>query len=121
MATKISGVDGVQIAPVGAGRAVQRPKDAATGDAQGVSDADSGDVQITGTARTLASLEQALRELPALNESRIARLRSAIEQGTYTIRPDHIADQLMQLEQVLGQLPEPTKPNASGVAGPSVE
>ncbi|MGH8136674.1 MAG: flagellar biosynthesis anti-sigma factor FlgM [Steroidobacteraceae bacterium] len=121
MATKISGVDGVQIASVGAGRAVPRPRDAAADKARDASDSDSSDVQITGTARTLASLEQAVRDLPAVNEARVAQLRTAIEQGTYTVRPEHLADQLIQLEQALGQLPDAAEPDAASLAQPSGE
>ncbi len=33
-------------------------------------------------------------------------MRSAIEQGTYQVRPQHIADQLMSLERSLGSLPD---------------
>lgn len=107
MSGKISGVDGAQTASVGAGIAVQRPKDAAGADSAA---ADSSDVQITGTARTLAALEQTLRAVPPLNEERVAALRTAIEQGTYAVRPEHVADQLMQLERTLGTLPDPVDP-----------
>jgi negative regulator of flagellin synthesis FlgM len=62
-------------------------------------------VQITGAARHLADLEQKLRDLPAVNEKRVAQLRAAIEQGTYSVKPDHIADQLMSMEHALGKLP----------------
>ena len=52
-------------------------------------------VQITGTARQLASLEQAVRDLPAVNNAKVAQISAAIEQGTYTVdaqahrRPAH--------------------------------
>jgi anti-sigma28 factor (negative regulator of flagellin synthesis) len=45
-----------------------------------------------------------MRGLPAVDPVRVARFSAAIEQGTYTVQPQHIADQLMQLEQALGQL-----------------
>ena len=35
-------------------------------------------------------------------KQKVAQLRSAIEQGTYQVRPQHIADQLMSLERSLG-------------------
>jgi negative regulator of flagellin synthesis FlgM len=62
-------------------------------------------VHITDSANQLASLEQALRNLPAVDSARVSQLQTAIEQGTYTVQPQHIADQLMQLEQSLGELP----------------
>jgi negative regulator of flagellin synthesis FlgM len=107
VSSKISGVDGSSpTAPVGAGRPVQRPQDATTGGAQssGGSAAGSENVQITGTARQMATLEQAVRDLPAVNETRVAQLRTAIEQGTYTVKPQHVADQLMNMEKTLSGL-----------------
>ena len=108
MASNISGIDPAQVLAVGAGRPIQRPQDAVGG---GKSSADSSkdgsqDVQITGTARQLADLDQHLRNLPDVNEERVSQLRSVIEQGTYQVRPQHIADQLMSLERSLGSLPD---------------
>jgi negative regulator of flagellin synthesis FlgM len=108
VAGKISGVDGAQTASVGAGIAVQRPKEAAG--AESSAPEGSSDVQITGTARTLAALEQTLRDVPPINEARVAALRTAIEQGTYSVRPEHVAEQLMQVERALGALPDPAEP-----------
>jgi negative regulator of flagellin synthesis FlgM len=111
---KINGIDGTQIASVGAGRPVQRSQDAVSGGASGNTSNDgSQNVQITGTARQLADLEQKVRDLPAVNSERVSQLQSAIEQGTYTVRPEHIADQLMSLERALSKLPD-AKSGASG-------
>jgi negative regulator of flagellin synthesis FlgM len=63
-----------------------------------------GDVHITDTASQLASLEQSLREAPAVDPARVAQLQSAIEQGRYTVNPDHVAAQLMQMERALAGL-----------------
>ena len=112
MSSKISGIDGTQIPSVGAGRPVQRSQDAVSGGASADTSNDgSQNVQITGSARQLAELEQKVRDLPAVNAERVSQLRAAIEQGTYTVRPQHIADQLMSLERDLGKLP------ADGAAG----
>jgi negative regulator of flagellin synthesis FlgM len=108
VSSKISGIDAAQIASVGAGRAVQRSQDAVGGGpSAGTANKDgSQDVQITGTARQLADLEQRLRDLPAVNEERVSQLSAAIGQGTYTVRPQHIAEQLMSLERTLRNLPD---------------
>ena len=107
MSSKISGIDPTQIAQVGANRPVQRSQDAVTGDATANSSKDgSQDVQITGTARQLADLDQKVRSLPDINEERVSQLSAQIEQGTYQVRPQHIADQLMSLERTLGSLPD---------------
>jgi negative regulator of flagellin synthesis FlgM len=112
VSSKISGIDSAQIASVGAGRPVQRSQDAvSSGASADTSNDGSQNVQITGTARQLADLEQKVRDLPAVNEERVSQLRAAIEQGTYMVRPQHVADQLMSLERALGDLP------ADGAAG----
>jgi negative regulator of flagellin synthesis FlgM len=110
VSSKIGGVDGSSsTAAIGAGRAAQRPADAATGGAQSSnSSGGSGgeEVQITGTARQMATLEQAVRDLPAVNDGRVAQISSAIEQGTYSVNSKQVADQLMKMEKALGSLPD---------------
>jgi anti-sigma28 factor (negative regulator of flagellin synthesis) len=46
-----------------------------------------------------------LRTYPAIDESRVATISLALEQGGYAISPEHIADQLMYLEYALSGLP----------------
>jgi len=108
MSNKISNLSGPSPAPIGAGRAAEKARDPATGgsSASTASSSGAGDIHITDSASQLASLEQAVRSLPAVDSARVAQFRSAIEQGTYTVQPQHVADQLIQLEQALGQLPE---------------
>ncbi|HYM42002.1 MAG TPA: flagellar biosynthesis anti-sigma factor FlgM [Steroidobacteraceae bacterium] len=64
----------------------------------------AGQVQISDTAARLASAEQALRDSPAVDSARVAQLRSAIEQGTYTVNSEHVATQLIQMERALARL-----------------
>ena len=110
MANKISGLSS-DPAPLGAGRPANAVRDAATGSSAPApapasnSNAESGDVHITDSASQLASLEQTLRSMPAVDEARVTQARTAIEQGTYTVQPQQIADQLLQLEHSLAQLP----------------
>jgi negative regulator of flagellin synthesis FlgM len=101
VSNKINGLDN-RSSPVGAGRAVERARDAATGE-KGTAKESSG-VHITGTAQQLAVLEQQLKDLPAIDEARVSAVRTALEQGTYTISPERIADQLLQLDQALAPL-----------------
>jgi negative regulator of flagellin synthesis FlgM len=121
VSSKISGVDTAQIASIGAGRAVQSPKDAVSGGANSDAAPNNGsqNVQITGTARQLADLEQQVRDLPAVNETRVSQIRTAIEQGTYTVRPQHVADQLMSMEHDLSKLPDPTEPDSGDASAES--
>lgn len=101
MSNKINGVD-TRTGPVGPGRAVERVKDGASEPKD--SAGGGADVEITGTARQLAALEQVLASQPAIDETRVTQIRAAIEQGRYTVSPDRIADQLLQLERALGRL-----------------
>ncbi|HVY82359.1 MAG TPA: flagellar biosynthesis anti-sigma factor FlgM [Steroidobacteraceae bacterium] len=106
MASKISGVD-TRTGPVGSGRAVERVRDATTGGRTepGAASA-SADVQITGTALQLADLEQQVKDMPAVDEARVAAISSALAEGRYQISPERIADQLIQIEQALAPLGE---------------
>jgi len=106
MASKISGLSGSPAAAIDAGRPAEKARDAVTGgpSAQAQPSPAAGDVHITDSASQLASLEQAVRSLPAVDPARVAQFRTAIEQGTYTVRPQHVADQLLQLEQSLRPL-----------------
>jgi flagellar biosynthesis anti-sigma factor FlgM len=121
VSSKIGGFNGTQTPSVGAGRSAdvggpQRPQDAASsGASSSSSSGGTQDVQITGVARQLATLEQTLRDLPAVNETRVAQIASSIEQGTYAVHPHEIANRLIQLEQALRQLPD----RAESGGGPS--
>jgi negative regulator of flagellin synthesis FlgM len=109
MPTKISGLSGsLGASALDAGRPAPNARDATTGGGSSTPDGSSSgtsDVHITDSASQLASLEQTLRSLPAVDSARVSQLQTAIEQGTYTVQPQHVADQLIQLEQSLGELP----------------
>lgn len=102
MASKISGLSGAP-APVGAGRRADKARDAASTDSP-TDSAAGGDVEITSSASLLASLEQQLHDMPAVDERRVAHYRTAIDSGRYTVQPQHVADQLMQIEHSLAQV-----------------
>jgi negative regulator of flagellin synthesis FlgM len=98
VAMRIKGTDS---SPVDSGgtRAVERVRrstavDSATTPAQ--SGADS--VQITDSARQLAGLEQAIREVPDVDARRVETLQQSIERGQYRVDAGRIADRLLQLE-----------------------
>jgi len=117
VSSKIGGVDGNSPSTaIGAGRAVQRPQDAATGEPKNSNSSGGSSVQITGTARQLASLEQAVRDLPAVNDTKVAQISAAIEQGTYTVDARDIANKLVQMEKALahGSPGLEDVPNGSG-------
>jgi negative regulator of flagellin synthesis FlgM len=110
VSSKISGFD-TSPGPVGAGRPVERVR-GATGVAKssaGESDDATSGVHITGTAQQLVDLEQVVKDMPAVDEARVAAISSALAQGSYKIRPEHIADQLIGLEQMLAPLGQDEK------------
>jgi negative regulator of flagellin synthesis FlgM len=108
MPNKISGLNGSAAASVGAGRPAEQARDPLTGGSGAPTASSSGtsDVHITDSASQLASLEQTLRSLPAVDPARVAQFQTAIEQGTYTVQPQQVADQLLQFEQSLKHLQE---------------
>jgi len=91
---------------VAAGRpsAVVPVRDAVSGGGNAAPAPATGEVHITDTASQLASLEQSLRDSPAVDSAKVAQLQSAIEQGTYQVNPEHVATQLMQMERALSGL-----------------
>jgi negative regulator of flagellin synthesis FlgM len=103
--SKINGVDTRPTAPVGAGRATQRTQDPVTGGSgQEVSAKQSKDVQFSGAANQLAALEQSLLEMPEVDEAKVEDIRMQIETGVYRVKPEVIADGLIQFENVLSKL-----------------
>jgi len=99
---KINGIDGGRPASLGVRRTSQRPQDPSGTACESASAGDTTSVHITGAASQLASLEQALRDLPAVDEVRVSSIRSAIDQGTYQVSPGKVADSFLQLEHLMG-------------------
>ena len=103
MTSKI-GSGGVDNRPVqvATDRGVKRAKDAAD-PAATAAKAPSGNsgVQITDSARQLAALEQAIRGMPEVDDAKVAEIRNAIEDGTYQVSPERIADKILRWESEL--------------------
>lgn len=102
MSSKIGGTDNRGTGAVGAGRAVGRVRDV-TGEPK-TAEQQSDDVHITGTARQLVELETMVKDMPAVDEAKVAALSAAIAQGTYKVSAEKVADNLMQIEQALAPL-----------------
>jgi negative regulator of flagellin synthesis FlgM len=101
------GSNGVDNRPVqkGSDRGVKRANDSAgsvsADSAKPAVTAGNAGVRITDSARQLAALEQAIRDLPDVDEAKVAAARAAIADGTYQVSPDRIADKLIRLEREL--------------------
>jgi negative regulator of flagellin synthesis FlgM len=98
MSNKIGGIE-QRPAPVSSSAPAPRVRDAASQAGKGA--ALPGDVMITETARQLAALETELAGLPAINDSRVAAVRRAIDEGRYQVDPQRIADKLVRMERDL--------------------
>ena len=69
---------------------------------ESVSNIGSSDrVSLTGEARQLRELEASLASQPVVDSQRVAAVRSAVEDGTFKIDPQRIADKLMSFEEAL--------------------
>ena len=103
MPTKIGGFDSGP-GQVSTGRAVKRGSDAARSSASDAASSSSGDAHITDSARKLSELEQVVQALPAVDSSRVAEVSTSIQNGTYQINSERIADKLLQSDQDLAKL-----------------
>ncbi len=103
MSSKINGFEGSRPATVGGSKVSQGVQSPAS-DAPAGSSGSSDSIHITDAASQLAALEQATRELPIVDDVRVTAVRSALDQGTYTVSAESVADNLMQMERSLGSL-----------------
>jgi negative regulator of flagellin synthesis FlgM len=99
VASKIGGFDNQPVS-VGTGSSVKRSPDSAAGGTES-SGAQADPVQITGSARQLATLEQHLKTLPAIDQSRVAKIQDALATGRYQINAGRVADKMLGLEHQL--------------------
>jgi negative regulator of flagellin synthesis FlgM len=55
-------------------------------------------VTVSLTARNLTSLQQAIKDAPDIDTSRVANVQQALSSGQYKIDAGKIADRMIQLE-----------------------
>lgn len=101
MSPKINGLDVRPAAPA-ATAPIARSKDSFSSDGAPVGAGNTG-VQITETARHLASLEKLVAGAPEVDQEKVAEISLAIERGLFQVQPEKIADQLLRLEQSLAR------------------
>lgn len=105
MPNRIKGMDGGSIGPDSSNpiekiRASTPANSGSSGASAGTARSDS--VHITDSARTLASLSEAVSSTPDVDTNRVAALQQAIATGVYQINPERIANKMLALEQDLG-------------------
>ena len=104
MAHKINGLNGVPVKTPEAA-AVTRTRSSTAGDAGARPPSNAqGGVQITESARQLAALEATMSRLSQVDEARVARIRKAIENGSYTVDAQATATKLLVFEHDLDSL-----------------
>lgn len=101
VASKITGVEPKPLRVAAAG-AVRGARDTAT--AASDAPATGTDVHLTGAARGLAAIEQSLRALPAVDELRVSAVKQRLQDGSYQVDPQRVADRLMRMEADLARL-----------------
>ncbi|MGE0115398.1 MAG: flagellar biosynthesis anti-sigma factor FlgM [Steroidobacteraceae bacterium] len=102
MSTKIGGFDSSPV-PVSTGRTVKRAGDSGSSTQTGTASS-TADTHITDSARKLAALEQAVQDLPAIDETRVQQVSARLADGSYQIDSGRIADKLLRSEQDLAAL-----------------
>lgn len=60
-------------------------------------------VTLTDDSRTLHTLERTIAQIPEASSERVAAVRAKLENGTYHINPQVIADKLSRMEWELGR------------------
>lgn len=98
--TKITGYQNTPV-QVGTDKSVSRTRDGSANSAE-VAGKPANPVRITDQARQLAALEQTVNAVPVVNEAKVARIRQAIEDGSYQVVPERIADKLLRMDRDLG-------------------
>ncbi len=85
------------------GAPVETPQDDKSGTTTGNTDTNSttDSVSLTGEARQMQALETRIASAPVVDTQRVQAVRSAVENGTFTINPERIADKMINLEQAL--------------------
>ncbi|MEO7773965.1 MAG: flagellar biosynthesis anti-sigma factor FlgM [Steroidobacteraceae bacterium] len=99
MSNKINGLENrpVQVSPGSAARPVSDREGAPRTDVPGP----ARHIHITDTARTLASLEESMKKMPAVDEKKVTLVRDSLRDGNYKIDPQRVADKLLRMEQEL--------------------
>lgn len=98
VSTKITGYQNRPV-QVGAEKSASRARDAVANPADKA--AAASPIRITEQARQLAALEAAVQSAPIVDDLRVAAIRQAIEEGSYEVAPERIADKLLRMDQDL--------------------
>lgn len=63
--------------------------------------AGSDTIEVTDSARQMASLESVIANASVVDQGRVDAIRSQIASGSYTIAPQQVADGLLRMDQAI--------------------
>ncbi len=61
----------------------------------------SDSVRLTGTAAMIQEIQSRIANLPVVDSGRVEAIKEALNNGTYQINPDSVAEKLMNFEAEL--------------------
>jgi len=98
---KINGLEprAARVAPTTAVRPAAGSASGAGNDSPG----NAADVRLTHAARNLSAIEESLRNAPAVDELRVSAVKQRLQDGSFEVDPQRIADRLLRLEQDLAR------------------
>jgi len=87
----------------GSARVNSAPADASSKSAkqQAPNSGSTETVKLSAEAQTLQKLEEQVAQLPDVDTDRVARIKQAIDEGSYKTDPERVAAKLLQLEDQL--------------------
>jgi negative regulator of flagellin synthesis FlgM len=68
---------------------------------------DSDQVVLTDKAVTLHAIAQAVAKVSPVDDQRVAAIKGALEDGSYQMEPEKIAEKLMQMEAMMPKKQDP--------------
>lgn len=104
MSNKISGYTTTEPrAPIKGSNSKGVATDKAQGESSGTaSSSQTADhLTLTGSARTLQKVEEALTKAPVVNTAKVSAVKQALQNGTYKVNAVRVADKLIKFESGL--------------------
>jgi len=99
MSIDIKNLTQAQARPASDGRAAENTGLRARQETPGQESGGSGDrVTLTDTARRLSDLTSTVSEPPTVDRQRVDAIRAAIQDGSYEVNPERIAERLLTVE-----------------------
>jgi len=103
MSMDIKNLTQTQPRTTGEGRGVAETSTVRSGGNPGGKESGSGGDRVTlsETATRLSDLTRTVSEQPVVDSNRVEQIRMAIQDGSYQVNPQRIADRLSAMEKVL--------------------